>query len=419
MCRASPCDRFPYNVTHTYMATASSLPQVLRDLIPPGALREECYEAWAELLADDHALTESLEAVNTEPQLADRHLEAALQQILLSLNEEEERWRSAASSLEQRWHAEANLLVQRWREEDATLLDRRKEHATGEVKRGEERLSALTPVSVHDWLALVQATSLDQVDVKRIVSVCSMELLATEYPDSLAASSAGTHNLASASWTSPSPSVFTRLPALFMKLREAGAGALDDEPLRSSLCMALQLGHHTDDDEPPPATPATPAAIAPLHVLMFLLMLVDGASTMQRLETVLEVLIPRALRSPLAGTPLTLSEQRLVYGQLAAAGRTAVSATMALATFPETVTVPRSPPPAPPDVKDAFERRPQSWNLCPPDARAFAIWCATVAAVDTVGAAIAGASNGLSVSQLAEADAEEPGNLMGHAELER
>ena len=141
----------------------------------------------------------------------------------------------------------------------------------------------------------------------------------------------------------------------------------------------------------PPADPTDEKQLTPLAVLALLLMLVDRASPLERLDAMLSALLPPT-RVPDA--PLTFAEQRIVYKELSEACRIAVAAAVRLAERD-----------VPPDddrigaeaercallpIREAFERRPSTWGLCPPDARAFGAWCAITVAPNTIGVALAG-----------------------------
>ena len=154
------------------------------------------------------------------------------------------------------------------------------------------------------------------------------------------------------------------------------------------------------------AAAATDAALSadserltPLALLAFLLILVDATSPTARLEVLLEALLPNAK----PGAPLTVAEQRLAYAEMAEACRIAVCAAAELpVVLPSVFPI---PPPevsrearaaagatehVPATLRSALDLRPTTWAICPPDARAFAAWCATVAAPTTIGAALAG-----------------------------
>lgn len=172
-------------------------------------------------------------------------------------------------------------------------------------------------------------------------------------------------------------------------------------------------------------------------VLFFLLALVDGSSATERLGLLLASLLPHRCNGGgheiTSVAPLTLAEQRFVYSELLCAAHAALAAATSLArsmvsdmptpseaakpTAVSYIAAPaaddaaqappesamqmqpmRGPDPAglnagPPPrdqrrtVDTALEQRPATWAICPPDARAFAIWCATSERA-TIGAAL-------------------------------
>ena len=405
----------------------SVLPPELNSALPPSQLREQCIHDYEKFVNDDLALQSAVFGSEDpdEPKLSDRRLEAALQRTLTSLSAEEARWCDGAIALERRWEVEAAALAARWRDEDAAQIDQQQQHATDEAQKSESLLSGLVPLRVVGWAALADAMRLGSLGTKRVAAICAVEL--APRPAAAVASSSNAH--ANASWASQATLIpVTQLRRLLGALRAAGAGPLDGEPLCSAICDALGRSAASEEalsydtagvrcacashresshsgsrqsesgsESAGSDASASASEIPPMAVLAFLLTLVEGASALQRLDALLAALLPRTL----TGTPLTAAEQRLVFSELSAASRTALKASITLAEHAPSPghggaalsCSPLRSLPAPPPLHAVLEQRPRSWAFCPPDARAYAVWCATKIAQSTIGAALIGATD--------------------------
>ena len=409
-------------------------PAELVELLPPDLL-PECEREWNELLVSQRELWKQQygDEYPQEPQLTKPQLEVELQRIIASLAEEEERWGAAAATNERRWTREAEDMFARWRLDDAARMSEQQQHASSEAQRHDLELSELRPAPCWGWASLLRASQLDRVGARRVAELCIREGHAEASAARGGASSAIGVRVPTSSATMSSD----RMRRLLGALHEAGgAAALVQEPFCRAICAALAV--EADDDEASGTTgvasggtasalPESGAAdsdadnfaagcveyeeppISIAAALCLLLALVEGASAEERLSLLLGAVLPHraAPRSRASATPLTFAEQRWVYTELTAAARTALAAATSLAhTMASTPKSPSheggastsemqlQPPGQPPreartGLDAALGQRPTTWAVCPPDIRAFAVWCAT-SERNTVGAALVG-----------------------------
>jgi len=216
-------------------APSSSLPSELPAELAalPPALRAECEKEWTELLRSQrHAWTREQYADEfpDEPQLRNSEHEVELQRILSSLDEEEARWRAGAAANERRWIEEAEAMFARWRLEDATLLNDQQQHASSEAQRHEMELAELRPARCAGWADLLHASQLGRLGAHRVAQLCAEELRA----DAALVRASTPH--------APAPTATLRVASLrrlLCALHRAGAAALDEEPLFSAISSAL------------------------------------------------------------------------------------------------------------------------------------------------------------------------------------
>jgi hypothetical protein len=395
--------------------------------------RAKCEAEWAQIGDDDRTLAYVAmgggAGARDEPTMTDYRLEAALQEVLISLAEEDQRWRDGADALERRWKNELDALAVRWRAEDAAQLDEQHQQADEVFLKQTNALTQRAAPVLKGWNTLLRATRLDRIGIQRVSQLWARHSSAG---DAAAPTVAQTTVL----WS------LARVRTLFTEA--VGAAALGDADapvdgvggLCAAICTAL---HRATREAPSPVGRGEMSQeetawsdghdrpeIHRLGVLAFLLMLVDGATALERLGPLVDAISPRFAPSLAGGSgsdgngkgsssqvaregsaasraPLTYAEQRHLFMELTAACFIATSTASLLASAqcsskgaaPTADLVARIPAwdkPLTVGEAAAFDQRPDAWAVRPPEANDFAIWCATIEG-PTIGTTLSGAKD--------------------------